>query len=100
MTDFHASYYAHKLILKNNSTSTEKLVRAIMNSEIDLLPHQIEAALFFSASPLSEGVLIADEVGLGKTIEAGLILRQYWNEGKQKILIIAPASLRRQWEKS
>ncbi len=97
MTDFHASYYAHKLILKNNSTSTEKLVRAIMNSEIDLLPHQIEAALFFSASPLSEGVLIADEVGLGKTIEAGLILRQYWNEGKRKILIIAPASLRKQW---
>jgi len=97
MTEFHASYYAHKLILKNYSNDTEKLARAIMNSDIDLLPHQIEAALFFNSSPLSEGVLIADEVGLGKTIEAGLILRQYWNEGKRKILIIVPASLRKQW---
>jgi len=69
----------------------------MFNAQIDLNPHQIEAALFAFQSPLSNGVIIADEVGLGKTIEAGLVLCQYWSEFKRKILIIAPASLRKQW---
>ena len=60
-------------------------------------PHQVEAALFAFKSPLSSGVILADEVGLGKTIEAGLVLTQYWSERKRKILIIAPSSLRKQW---
>ena len=46
---------------------------------------------------MSGGVILADEVGLGKTIEAGLVLTQYWSERKRKILIIAPSSLRKQW---
>lgn len=68
----------------------------MFNAQIDLNPHQIEAALFAFQSPLSNGVIIADEVGLGKTIEAGLVLCQYWSEFKRKIIIIAPASLRKQ----
>jgi len=40
---------------------------------------------------------LADEVGLGKTIEAGLVLSQKWAERKQKILLILPANLRKQW---
>ncbi|MEA1920557.1 MAG: SNF2-related protein [Campylobacterota bacterium] len=60
-------------------------------------PHQVEAALFAFKSPLSSGVILADEVGLGKTIEAGLVLTQYWSERKRKIIIIAPSSLRKQW---
>ncbi len=60
-------------------------------------PHQVEAALFAFKSPLSGGVILADEVGLGKTIEAGLVLTQYWSERKRKIIIIAPSSLRKQW---
>ena len=60
-------------------------------------PHQIEAALFAFHSPLSKGALLADEVGLGKTIEAGLVLSQKWAEGKRRILVITPASLRKQW---
>ena len=60
-------------------------------------PHQVEAALFAFKSPMSGGVILADEVGLGKTIEAGLVLTQYWSERKRKILIIAPSSLRKQW---
>lgn len=60
-------------------------------------PHQVEAALFAFKSPLSSGVILADEVGLGKTIEAGLVLTQYWSERKRKIIIITPASLRKQW---
>ena len=64
---------------------------------MDLNPHQIEAALFALRSPLSKGVLLADEVGLGKTIEAGLVICQLWAENQRKILVICPASLRKQW---
>ncbi|MFA6233749.1 MAG: SNF2-related protein, partial [Bacteroidota bacterium] len=63
----------------------------------DLNPHQIEAALFALQSPLSKGVILADEVGLGKTIEAGIVLCQFWAERKRRLLVICPASLRKQW---
>jgi SNF2 family DNA or RNA helicase len=62
-----------------------------------LNPHQIEAALFAFRSPLSRGALLADEVGLGKTIEAGLIIGQLWAERRRKILVITPPTLRKQW---
>ncbi|SHH46989.1 Helicase conserved C-terminal domain-containing protein [Fibrobacter sp. UWH9] len=68
-----------------------------MTASVDINPHQIEAALFAFKSPLSKGVILADEVGLGKTIEAGLIVSQYWAMGKKKIIIVCPASLRKQW---
>jgi hypothetical protein len=48
-------------------------------------------------SPLSKGVILADEVGLGKTIEAGIVLCQFWAERKRRLLVICPASLRKQW---
>ena len=60
-------------------------------------PHQMDAALFALASPLSQGVLLADEVGLGKTIEASLVIAQRWAERRRRILLIVPASLRKQW---
>lgn len=60
-------------------------------------PHQVDAALFALRSPLSKGVILADEVGLGKTIEAALVLAQRWWEGKRHLLLIVPASLRKQW---
>ncbi len=97
MTDFHAAYYANLLTVKKSSHDSERVASAIVGAQIDLNPHQVEAALFAFKSPLSKGVLLADEVGLGKTIEAGLVIYQHWNEGKQKILIIVPASLRKQW---
>ncbi len=50
----------------------------MFNTQIDLNPHQVEASLFAFNSPLSNGVILADEVGLGKTIEAGMIMCQYW----------------------
>lgn len=52
-----------------------------------------QAALFAFDNPLNKGVLLADEVGLGKTIEAGIILSQLWNEGKTRMLIVAPLLL-------
>lgn len=58
---------------------------------------KIEAALFALNNPLSRGVVLADEVGLGKTIEAALVLCQYWAESRRNLLIIAPAALRKQW---
>jgi superfamily II DNA or RNA helicase len=60
-------------------------------------PHQVDAALFALKSPLSRGVMLADEVGLGKTIEAGLVMSQRWAEQRRRILLIVPASLRKQW---
>ena len=68
-----------------------------VDAQVDLNPHQIEAALFAFHSPLSKEALLADEVGLGKTIEAGLVLSQKWAEGKRRILVITPANLRKQW---
>ena len=69
----------------------------MFDAAVDLNPHQIEAALFALQNPLSKGALLADEVGLGKTIEAALVLGQYWAERKRRLLVICPASLRKQW---
>ena len=52
-------------------------------------PHQVDAALFALKSPLAKGVLLADEVGLGKTIEAGLVIAQSRAEGAQRVLAVA-----------
>jgi superfamily II DNA or RNA helicase len=96
ITDYHARYFAHELSSTGGS-GVERLGRALFDACVDLNPHQIEAALFALRSPISKGVLLADEVGLGKTIEAGLVLCQYWAERKRSILVICPASLRKQW---
>ena len=96
ITDYHAAYYAHEL-KRVGGSGVDRLGRSLFDACVDLNPHQIEAALFTLRSPLSKGVLLADEVGLGKTIEAGLVLCQYWAEGKRNILVICPASLRKQW---
>jgi superfamily II DNA/RNA helicase len=68
-----------------------------MDAQVELNPHQVEAALFAFKSPYSKGAILADEVGLGKTIEAGILLSQQWAENKKRILIICPSALRKQW---
>lgn len=97
ITPYHAKYFAHELTKRCPSDSLEKLSSTLSNAQVDLNPHQIEAALFAFKSPLSKGAILADEVGLGKTIEAGLVLSQNWAERKRKILLIVPSSLRKQW---
>ena len=77
--------------------SDDRLASALVDAQVDLNPHQIDAALFSFQSPLSRGVLLADEVGLGKTIEAGLVLAQRWAERKRRILVVSPSNLRKQW---
>lgn len=97
ITDYHAKYFAYELTKRCAPDSIEKLSSTLSNAQVDLNPHQIEAALFAFKSPLSKGAILADEVGLGKTIEAGLVLSQKWAERKRKILLIVPSSLRKQW---
>lgn len=96
-TAYHAKYYAHALTQRHRGTSVDRLSQSMFDASVDLNPHQIEAALFALQNPLQEGVLLADEVGLGKTIEAALVLCQLWAERKRRQLIISPASLRQQW---
>ena len=97
LTDYHAKYFAHDLTKRSSSDSVEKLVGALADAQVDLNPHQIEAALFAFRNPFSRGAILADEVGLGKTIEAGLLLSQRWAERKRRLLVIVPANLRKQW---
>ena len=97
LTDYHAKYFAHELTRRCPVDSVEKLAGALVDAQVDLNPHQVDAALFAFSSPLSKGALLADEVGLGKTIEAGLVLSQKWAERKRRILVITPSNLRKQW---
>jgi hypothetical protein len=96
-TPYHARYFAHELTRQAASDGVDRLSSSLFDATVDLNPHQIDAALFALQSPLGKGVVLADEVGLGKTIEAGLILCQHWAERKRRLLVICPASLRKQW---
>lgn len=67
-------------------------------SHIDPNPHQINAFCAAIDAMKTGGMVLADEVGLGKTIEAGLVLRYMLESGAKKVLIALPVSLRKQWE--
>jgi len=94
-TAHQRAYLAHWLSLARGAEHS--LTQTIASAKVDMNPHQIDAALFALRSPLSQGVLLADEVGLGKTIEASLVLAQKWAEKRRKLLLIVPATLRKQW---
>lgn len=91
------AYFAHQLTRRAASNSMDRMAGALLDAQVDLNPHQIDAALFATSNPLSKGAILADEVGLGKTIEAGLLIAQKWAERKRRILVITPANLRKQW---
>lgn len=95
-TPYHAKYFANELS-RYGRMGVERISRSLFDACVDLNPHQIEAALFALRSPVSQGVILADEVGLGKTIEAALVLCQYWAERRRRLLVICPASIRKQW---
>ncbi len=97
LNPYQAKYIAFELTKRFPSGSNERFNMALMDAQVDLNPHQVEAALFAFKSPLSKGAILADEVGLGKTIEAGILLSQLWAERRTKLLIICPANLRKQW---
>ncbi len=97
LTSYHARYFANELTKRSSSASIDSLTSALADAQVDLNPHQVEAALFAFRSPLSRGAILADEVGLGKTIEAGILLSQRWAERRRHLLVICPANLRKQW---
>ena len=97
ITSYHAKYFAFQLTRRIPSDSVEKFAVTLPNARFDLNPHQVEAALFAFRSHLPNEAILADEVGLSKTIEAGLVISQKWAEQKRKILIIVPSNLRKQW---
>jgi len=66
-TPYHARYYAYHLTKRGSSGSIDRLSTSLFDACVDLNPHQIEAALFAIRSPISQGLILADEVGLGKS---------------------------------
>ena len=97
LTPHQSQYIAWLLTRRAAGGSVESLASTLVDSQVDLNPHQVDAALFACRNPLSRGIILADEVGLGKTIEADLVISQHWAERRQHILIIVPANLRKQW---
>ncbi|MBL8665998.1 MAG: DEAD/DEAH box helicase, partial [Rhodospirillales bacterium] len=94
-TPHQSTFFAHRITLEG--LGEQALAQSLSTARVDMNPHQVDAALFALASPLSKGVVLADEVGLGKTIEAALVIAQRWAERRRRILLIVPASLRKQW---
>ena len=62
LTPYHAKYFAYELTRRYSSDSLQKLAASLSDAQVDLNPHQVEAALFAFRSPLSKGaILAADE---------------------------------------
>ena len=97
LTRFHQRLLAEELALRGGR-ATDRLAPALSEARVDLNPHQVEAAAFALESLPRGGCMLADEVGLGKTIEAGIVLAQLVAEGKGRILVLTPATLRAQWQ--
>src|SRR5690625_7035243 len=96
-TDYHAKYFAYELTHRRRGSAVDRIGQSLFDASVDLNPHQIDAALFAVQNPSNKGVVLADEVGLGKTIEAGLVMAQYWAERQPRTIVECPAVLRRQW---
>ncbi|HRG62636.1 MAG TPA: SNF2-related protein [Burkholderiales bacterium] len=94
LTPYHAKFYAYDILRKTRSDITA----TVFNAKVQMNPHQVLAAQYAIRSPIAKGAILADEVGLGKTIEAGLILAQMWAERKRQLIIVCPAVLRKQWQ--
>ena len=95
-TPHQSTYLAHRITLEGRGE--DAFAKSLSSARVETKPHQVDAALFALHSPLSRGVVLADEVGLGKTIEASLVIAQRWAEHRRRILLVVPASLRKQWQ--
>ena len=94
-TSYHSQFFAHRITLEG--VSDDSFAKSLSTARVEMNPHQVDAALFALQPPVPRGAILADEVGLGKTIEASLVIAQRWAERKRRILLIVPASLRKQW---
>ena len=91
-------YLAEELVRLRRSDEQRRYAAPQRAAKIDPNPHQIEAVIFALARIREGGCILADEVGLGKTIEAGLVIAQLMAEGARRILLIAPKPLLGQWK--
>ena len=94
-TQYHSQYLSHRVTL--SGVDDDSFAKSLSTARVQLNPHQVDAALFALEPPVPRGAILADEVGLGKTIEASLVIAQRWAEKRRRILLIVPASLRKQW---
>lgn len=92
-----ARILVERLLLKRNPLDYQAYVETFRESLIDANPHQIEAIVFALEKLENGGCILADEVGLGKTIEAGLVISQFRAQRRFNILILVPTSLAGQW---
>jgi hypothetical protein len=90
-------YLAEDLVRLRRSDEQRRYAAPQRAAKIDPNPHQIEAVIFALARLREGGCILADEVGLGKTIEAGLVVAQLLAEGARRVLLIAPKALLGQW---
>jgi superfamily II DNA or RNA helicase len=88
---------AEELTLRRSSSDFESMESLDSSPDTILYPHQVHAAHFAVSNPMLRGVLLADEVGLGKTIEAGMIIKEMVYRGGRNVLIMAARSLCQQW---
>jgi hypothetical protein len=99
LSDFHAKLYANELLRRYPSDNIERFTVALLDSKVDLNPHQIDAALFAFRSPLSKGAILADEVGLGKLTFPVKCLWQAASLHRGRVILTNPATeLGYQWE--
>ena len=82
-TPHHSTYLAHRISLEGRGE--DAFAKSLSTARVETKPHQVDAALFALHSPLSKGVILADEVGLGKTIEASLVIAQCWAERRRRV---------------
>src|SRR6516165_8448823 len=98
MHTFNQRILAEDLVRVRRPDDRERYAAAQRQARIDPNPHQIDAVIFALRRIREGGCILADEVGLGKTIEAGLVVAQSRAEGAQRVLLIVPKSLIGQWQ--
>lgn len=94
----HRRYYAEELVRARRASERRRQVASQRRARVDPNPHQIDAVMFALRRIPEGGCILADEVGLGKTIEAGLVIAQLMAEGAERILIVLPRPLLGQWQ--
>ena len=91
-------YRAEDLVRRRRADEYRRYVASQRAARIDPNPHQIDAVIFALARLPDGGCILADEVGLGKTIEAGLVIAQLLAEGARRVLVVTPKALLGQWK--
>src|SRR3954465_13541878 len=90
---FNLRILAEDLVRVRRPDDRERYAASQRQARIDPNPHQIDAVIAALRRLKEGGCILPDEVGLGKTIEAGLVIAQSRAEGAQRILLIVPLSI-------